>query len=57
MCGAETWTLLQLDKKHLEYSVMFCWGMIDKIILTDQLRSEANNEGQEYPTNNKQQEV
>ena len=38
--GAETWTLLAVDQKHLESFEMWCWRRIEKIIWTDHVRNE-----------------
>jgi len=38
--GAETWTLLAVDQKHLESFEMWCWRRIEKIIYTNHVRNE-----------------
>ena len=40
MCGAETWTLRAVDKKHLESFGMWCWRRMEKISWTDYVRNE-----------------
>jgi hypothetical protein len=37
---AETWTLRAVDQKHLESFKMWCWRKMEKISLTDHVRSE-----------------
>ena len=37
--GAETWTLVAVDKKHLESSEMWCWRRMEKISWTDHVRN------------------
>jgi hypothetical protein len=38
--GAETWTLLAVDQKHLECFEMWCWRRMEKISWTDRVRNE-----------------
>jgi len=38
--GAETWTLREVDQKHLESFEVWCWRRMEKIILTDHVRNE-----------------
>jgi hypothetical protein len=38
--GAETWTLREMDQKHLESFGMWCWRRMEKISLTDHVRNE-----------------
>ena len=38
--GAETWTLREVDQKHLESFEMWCWRRMEKIIWTDHVRNE-----------------
>ena len=38
--GAETWTLLAVDQKHLESFEMWCWRRTEKISWTDRVRNE-----------------
>ena len=38
--GAETWTLLAVDQKHLESFEMWCWRRMEKISWTDHVRNE-----------------
>jgi len=38
--GAETWTLLAVDQKHLESFEMWCWRRMEKISGTDRVRNE-----------------
>jgi len=38
--GAETWTLREIDKKHLESFEMWCWRRMEKISWTDHVRNE-----------------
>jgi hypothetical protein len=38
--GAETWTLREVDQKHLESFEMWCWGRMEKISWTDHVRNE-----------------
>jgi hypothetical protein len=33
--GAETWTILAVDQKHLESFEMWCWRRMEKISWTD----------------------
>jgi len=37
--GAETWTLREVDQKHLESSEMWCWRRMEKISWTDHVRN------------------
>ena len=51
--GAETWTLLAVDQKHLESSEMWCWRRMEKISWTDHVRNEEallSQVAEEYPT-------
>jgi hypothetical protein len=38
--GAETWTLWGVDQKHLESFEMWCWGRMEKISWTNDVRNE-----------------
>ena len=38
--GAETWTLREVDQKHLESFEMWCWRRMEKISWTDHVRNE-----------------
>jgi hypothetical protein len=38
--GAETWTLQEVDQKHLESFEMWCWRRMEKIKWTDHVRNE-----------------
>ena len=38
--GAETWTLLAVDQKHLESFDMWCWRRMEKISWTEHVRNE-----------------
>jgi hypothetical protein len=38
--GAETWTLREVDQKHLESFEMWCWRRMEKINWTDHMRNE-----------------
>ena len=38
--GAETWTLLIVDQKHLESFEMWFWRRMEKISWTDHVRSQ-----------------
>jgi hypothetical protein len=38
--GAETWTLREIDQKHLENFEMWCWRRMEKISWTDHVRNE-----------------
>ena len=38
--GAETWTLLAVDQKHMESFEMCCWRRVEKISWTDHVRNE-----------------
>jgi len=38
--GAETWTLREVDQKHLERFEMCCWRRMEKISWTDHVRNE-----------------
>ena len=38
--GAETWMLLAADQKHLEIFQIWCWGRIEKISWTENVRNE-----------------
>ena len=40
MYGAETWTLREVDQKHLESFEMWCWRRMEKIIWIDHVRNE-----------------
>ena len=40
MYSVETWTLRTADKKYLESFEMSCWRRMEKISLTDHVRSE-----------------
>jgi hypothetical protein len=39
--GAETWTLLAVDQKHLESVEMWCWRRMENISWTDHVRNEG----------------
>jgi hypothetical protein len=41
LCGAETWTLGEVDQKYLESFEKWCWRRMEKIIWTDRVRNEA----------------
>ena len=38
--GAENWTLRAADQKYLESFEMWCWRRMEKISVTDHVRSE-----------------
>ena len=38
--GTETWTLRQVDQKHLESFEIWCWRRIEKISWTEHVRNE-----------------
>jgi hypothetical protein len=38
--GAQTWTLLAVDQKHLGSFEMWCWRRIEKISWTNHVRNE-----------------
>jgi hypothetical protein len=38
--GAETWTLLAVEQKHLESFEMWCWRRMEKISWTDHVRNK-----------------
>jgi hypothetical protein len=38
--GAETWTLREIDQKHLESFEMWCWRRMEKISWTDCVKDE-----------------
>jgi len=38
--GAETWSLLKVDRKYLEGFEMWCWRRMEKINWTDRVRNE-----------------
>jgi hypothetical protein len=38
--GADTWTLLAVEQKHLESFEMWCWRRMEKISWTDYVRNE-----------------
>jgi hypothetical protein len=40
LCGAETWTLRAVDRKHVESFEMWCWRRMVKISWTDHVRNE-----------------
>jgi hypothetical protein len=40
LCGAETWTLRELDRKYLELFEMWCWRRMEKISWNDRVRNE-----------------
>ena len=40
LCGAEIWTLQDVDQKYLENFEMWCWRRMDKISWTDRVRNE-----------------
>jgi hypothetical protein len=37
---AETWTLREVDQKHMESFEMWCWRRMEKISWTDRVRNE-----------------
>jgi hypothetical protein len=39
--GAETWTLREVDQKHLVSFEMWCWRRMEKISWTDQVGNEV----------------
>ena len=39
--SAETWTLREVDQKHLERFEMWCWRRMKKISWTDHVRNEV----------------
>jgi len=40
LCGAETWTLWQIDWKYCERFYMWCWSKVEKINWTDHVKNE-----------------
>jgi hypothetical protein len=40
LCGAETWTLGEVDRTYLESFDMWCWRRMEKISWTDRVRNE-----------------
>jgi hypothetical protein len=40
LCGAETWTLGEVDQKYLESFDMWCWRSMEKMSWTDRVRNE-----------------
>jgi hypothetical protein len=50
--GAEDWTLLAVDQKHLESFEMWCWRRIEKISWTDHVRN-----GEVLPAVKKQRNI
>ena len=40
LCGAETWTLRAVDRKHQESLELWCWRRMEKISWTDHVRNE-----------------
>jgi hypothetical protein len=40
LCGAETWTLREVDEKYVEGFEMWRWRRIEKISRTDRVRNE-----------------
>ena len=38
--GAETWTLWEIDQKHLESFEMWCWRRMENISWTDHVRNK-----------------
>jgi hypothetical protein len=40
LCGAETWTLRDVDQKYLESSEKWCWRRMEKISWTDRAGNE-----------------
>jgi hypothetical protein len=38
--GAETWTLREVDQKHLKSFKMWCWRRMEKISWTNHVRNE-----------------
>jgi hypothetical protein len=53
LCGAENWTLWQVDHKYLESFEMWCSKRTEKIIWTGRVRKEyvslQSQGGEEYP--------
>jgi len=41
MYGAETWGLRKADQKYLESFEIWCWGSMEKVILTDRVKNET----------------
>jgi len=39
-CGAETWTIRAVDRRHLGSLEMWCWKRMEKISWTDHVRNE-----------------
>jgi Tat protein secretion system quality control protein TatD with DNase activity len=39
--GTETWTLWEVDQKHMEGFEMRCWRRMEKINLTDHVKNEV----------------
>jgi len=40
VCGAETWTLREVDQKYLESFETRCWKRMDKISWADRVENE-----------------
>jgi len=40
LCGAEIWTIREVDQKYLERFKMWCWRRMEKISWTDLVRNE-----------------
>jgi hypothetical protein len=40
LCGAETWMLRAVDRKHLGSFEMWCWRRMEKISWIDHVRNE-----------------
>jgi len=41
LCGAEKWTLRDVDRHYLESFEMWCWRRMGKIRWTDHVRNEG----------------
>jgi hypothetical protein len=41
LCGAESWTLREVDQKYLGSFQMWCWRRREKISWTDRVRNEV----------------
>jgi len=51
LCGAENWTLREVDKKYLESFEKWFWKRMDKISWTDRVRKEMIYEVKEESNN------
>ena len=59
MCGAETWTLREVDQEYLVSFEMWCCRRMEKISWTDHVRNEVLNgvkEERNYLTYSKMKE-